>query len=98
MTDSSGNPVANAGATAMNADTSAFASTAADGTYEITVLPGTYKIMFNTSDQQVQWAHNKTSRATADTFAVVAGEVAMASITLTLVSATPGTATFWVRR
>lgn len=75
LTDSSGNPVAGAGVTATSPEMDAFAFTSTDGTYQIQVLEGTYKVMFNNNDQQTQWAHNKTSRTTADTFTVGAGEV-----------------------
>ncbi|MGE5828772.1 MAG: carboxypeptidase regulatory-like domain-containing protein, partial [Micromonosporaceae bacterium] len=74
LTDSAGNPVAGAGVTATSPDMDAFAFTNADGTYEIQVLEGTYKIRFD-NQQQNQWAHNKTSRASADSFPVGAGEV-----------------------
>jgi len=75
LTDFDGNPVANAGVSANDPTTSVSGSTDGDGTYELKVLAGTYKIQFQQLDGQGQWAHGKVDRLTADQFTVGADEV-----------------------
>ena len=52
-----------------------------DGRYSLAVLPGEYKVSFQ-RDATEQWAHQKTSKASADTFTVVAGQTVEVNDTL----------------
>ena len=76
LKETTGEPAAWASVVIQGVDDSGFTSstyTAEDGRYSLAVLPGEYKVSF-LRDATEQWAHQKTTKAEADTFTVVVGE------------------------
>jgi hypothetical protein len=99
LTDSDGNPVANASVMVDGAPSSGFGQTDEDGRYEIVVYPGAYRVSFH-PNTGTQWAFGRSSAGTADLVTVVGGEATVVddalrptgSITVRATDAATGTA------
>lgn len=74
LTTATGDPVADASVWLEGAATSAYGTTDASGSYTTAAFAGTYKVRFDTS-YGMQWAHGKSSAATADPVSVTGGAV-----------------------
>ena len=74
LTDA-GQPVPGAFVNLHDVDTGEtfLAYTDEDGAYRVPAFPGTFKVEFRLSDDLVQWAHQKTTEESANTFVVTAG-------------------------
>ena len=85
LTDPAGNPVSGAGVAIEDPslDREFLATTDADGSWSVTVRPGTYKVSSET-ETQVQWAFGQSSPETAAPVTVAAGGNTVVNDSLTV--------------